>query len=378
MPQSRLLVPLLLAVTLPLLAAPAADATGRVTITELPALPGQTTARVVGVNDLGQVAGTSSGGGAPRAVLWHRGTTTELGAGNATAINRRGQVLGLEYRGGSGTYVQHPRIWHDGTTTDLAPAGSGWVIASAINANGDVPMTYSRSPYGYHQEAAALWRDGRALDLQLTSGPHLTISVINDRGLVAGSYRPMSGTDGYAFRCRGTSCGRLADVPGTGGYSVSAANEAGVVVGTRDNRPLRWEGDAVTVLPGGTGGVADNPQAINERGDVVGWTQDATGTKRATVWRAGRQVVLDVPGPAEAVAISDSGDVVGWSSASGEDRAFLWRHGRVIDLGTLGGAFSVPVALNDNGTVVGQATTADGTHHAVRWHVPTRGHHRAG
>ncbi|MBB5957105.1 putative HAF family extracellular repeat protein [Saccharothrix tamanrassetensis] len=368
MPQSRLLVPLLLAVALPLSAAPTAHAADRVSVTELPALPGQT-ASVAGVNDFGQVAGSSSGNGPQHAVLWHRGKTTDLGRGNATAINRRGQVLGLEYLSGSGTYVQHPRIWHNGTTTDIAPSGSGWVSATAINSAGAVPMTYSTSPYGYHQEAASLWKDGRQQGLQLAGGPHLTISVINDAGLVAGSHLPMFGTDSHAFRCREASCGRLPSVPGTGRYAVSAANESGVVVGTRDNQPLRWEGEGVTVLPGGVGGVAANPQAINERGDIVGWTQDATGTKRATVWRGGRQVVLDVPGPAEALAISDSGDIVGWSSASGQRQAFLWRHGRVVELGTLGGAYSVPVALNNFGTVVGHTTAADGSYRAAKWRV---------
>ncbi len=372
MPQSRVLVPLLLAVTLPLLSTLPAQAGTRVTITELPALPGHT-ARVVAVNELGQIAGTSSGTGGQRAVLWQRGTTTELGPGYATALNRRGQVLGLEYLSGSGTYRQHPRIWHDGTTTDLAPAGAGWVSASAINANGEVPMTYSTSPYGYHQEAASLWKDDRLLGLGVPggSGPHLSVSVINDHGLSAGTKLPMFGDDKYAFRCQEASCTRLAAAPGTGPYSVTAANESGVIVGNRDNQPLRWQGDAVTVLPGGVGAVASSPQAVNECGDVVGWTQDAAGVKRATVWRQGKQVVLDVPGPAEALAINDRGDIVGYSSASGQQRAFLWRNGQAVDLGTLGGAYSVPVALNNNGTIIGQSTAADGTNHAVKWTART-------
>ncbi|MBW4721991.1 hypothetical protein [Saccharothrix obliqua] len=367
---------LLLAAALPVVFAAPAEAAGgaRVTTTELPALAGQT-ARVVAVNDHGQIAGTSSGGGLEqRAVLWEHGGTTDLGRGSATDLNARGQVLGLEFlSGGGGTYRQHPRIWFGGTTTDITPAGAGYVGANAINANGDVPMTYSRSPYGYHQEAAAVWRDGGHAGL-VQSGPHLSIGVITDNGLVAGSYMAMFSDDKYAFRCTGTSCSRLPGAPGTGSYSVVAANEAGVVVGNRDNQPLRWEGETVTVLPGGPGAVASSKQAVNERGDVVGWTQNAAGARQATVWRGGKQAVLNVPAPSEALAVNDSGDVVGYSSASGQQRAFLWRQGRVVDLGTLGGASSVAVGLNNNGTVIGQAAAADGTTRAVKWQVRVRHH----
>ncbi|CCH33120.1 HAF repeat-containing protein [Actinosynnema sp. NPDC047251] len=368
MPHKRVLVPLLLAAALPLaLATPAEAAAPRVTITELPALAGGT-ARVVGLNDNGEVAGTNSGSTGSRAVLWNGGAPVDLGRGNATAISARGQVLSLESMTSGGTYQQHPRIWHAGTTTNLAPSGSGWVIANAINATGDVPITYSRSPYGYHQEAAAVWKTDHHVGLSV-SGPHLSISVITDNGLTAGTQLPMFGDDKNAFRCQETSCTRLAAAPGTGPYAVVAANESGVIVGNRDNRPLRWQGDAVTVLPGGVGAVASSQQAVNERGHVVGWTQDASGVRRATVWRGGRQVVLNVPGPSEALAINDKGDIIGYSSASGQQRAFLWRNGRAVELGTLGGTHSVPVAINNNGVVIGHSTTADGSSRAVKWTV---------
>src|ERR1041384_2837918 len=107
MPKARVLLPLLLALALPARPAPAAPG---VTIAELTALPGQTTARAVAVNDNGQVAGTSSGGTPAHGVLWHQGGKTDLGPGSATAMNQAGQVLGLEYISGAGPYVQRPRI----------------------------------------------------------------------------------------------------------------------------------------------------------------------------------------------------------------------------------------------------------------------------
>lgn len=47
-----------------------------------------------------------------------------------------------------------------------------------------------------------------------------------------------------------------------------------------------------------------------------------------------------------------------------DPRAAPWQP---IDLGTLGGGTSVPLAINDNGDVVGYSTTADGKQHAFLW-----------
>ncbi|MEU4747058.1 hypothetical protein AB0G02_42275, partial [Actinosynnema sp. NPDC023658] len=330
--------------------------------------------RVIADNDHGHVIGVASGTGAPHAVHWARGSAgVDLGPGIPSALNQVGQVVVQEAVNGAGPYVQRPRIWQAGKVTDITPSGSGWVVAAAINNNGVVPMTYSTSPSGYHQERAVVWKDGRHVSLPL-SGPHLWLSAINDAGVVAGAKLPMFGSGAYAFRCVTTStCEPLAAVPGSGVYDIKAINEAGVVVGNEDTQALRWDGTSVTVLST-SGGVANGTQALNERGDVVGWSTDAGGTSRATLWPAGgKPVDLGVPGPSEASAVNERGDVVGWTSADNPDapRAFLWRDGKVTYLGSLGGAHSLPVALNDRGTIVGESTTADGTLKAVKWTLVT-------
>ncbi|MEO6082766.1 MAG: hypothetical protein ABIQ18_06635 [Umezawaea sp.] len=360
---------LALALALPLATAPTAQAS--TTITELPGLSSYPTHRTIAVNDLGQVVGVAEGNGKPHAVRWTASGTmaTDLGLGRPSGLNQVGQVLVEESVSPTGPYIQRPRIWQDGKVTDLTPSGSGLVIASAISNKGVVPMTYSTSPSGYHQEKAVVWRDGKHASLPVT-GPHLWVGAVNDAGVVAGSKAPMFGTDVYAFRCPDTTtCKPLATVPGSGFYSVKAINEAGVVVGNRETKALRWAGDQVTVLST-SGAVANGPQSINERGDVVGWTTDATGTRRATLWPGGgKPVTLNVPDRSEAVAVNDRGDVIGWTGNAGAARAFLWQNGKVTYLGALGGAHSQPVALNERGTIVGESTTADGTLKAVKWTV---------
>ncbi len=72
-----------------------------------------------------------------------------------------------------------------------------------------------------------------------------------------------------------------------------------------------------------------------------------------------------------ATAVNESGQVAGWSyTASGATHAFSWTSGGgMVDIGTLGGSYAVAYALNDTGTVVGQSTTAAGDAHAYTWDV---------
>jgi probable HAF family extracellular repeat protein len=79
-----------------------------------------------------------------------------------------------------------------------------------------------------------------------------------------------------------------------------------------------------------------------------------------------------------AVAINDRGQVAGGSTtATGEGHAFLWRKGTMTDLGTLGGRSSSAVAINNRGQVVGTSATTNGSSpfgtgpHAFRWQKGT-------
>ena len=76
---------------------------------------------------------------------------------------------------------------------------------------------------------------------------------------------------------------------------------------------------------------------------------------------------LDGMVSAQATAINDIGQVVGWSENGGPAHAFLWQDGVMRDLGTLGGAYSRPTDINGLGQVVGQSTTAEGRWHPFLW-----------
>lgn len=125
---------------------------------------------------------------------------------------------------------------------------------------------------------------------------------------------------------------------------------------------------------GTLGGTLGGPNALNNRGRVIG-TSNLAGDQisHPFLWDDGKLIDLNTStiggNPISANAINDAGEIVG--AACFSDRtcdAYLWRNGVATDLGTLeGDCFSEAFAINAKSQVVGQSVACDGSGRSFLW-----------
>jgi probable HAF family extracellular repeat protein len=174
-------------------------------IHELPPLPGDTSGAATAINDRGQVVGISGTCDqavgrftAAHAVLWESGRVTDIGnLGGAAwntpmAINERGDVVGFAGQPGDDpdNPLLHAFLWtrHDGIQDLGALPGDVYSEAHGINEQ--------RQVVGISCDAAGncrafLWQDGLMTDLNTLVGPGYadvltTAQDINDLGEITG------------------------------------------------------------------------------------------------------------------------------------------------------------------------------------------------
>lgn len=214
-----------------------------------------------------------------------------------------------------------------------------------------------------------------------------TYSLTNVPYMVAGPYcqgnmnnsGQIATVDGVAALYSGGTFTLLGTLPG-GTYSgATAVNDSGQVVGYSNAgtagiiHAFLYSGGTMIdlgTLPGGTSSFAC---AINNRGQVVGYTYNVpvglgvTNT-RAFLYSGGTMIdlgSLEVEGSSYAFAINDSGQVAGYSSFpnSGGYDAFLYTGGTMFPVGSFGGS-SFAYGINNSGQVVGASNTFNGATHA--------------
>lgn len=220
-------------------------------------------------------------------------------------------------------------------------------------------------------------QDG-ARDVPAPEGfPYFAAARITDAGVMVGSCAATeTGTRMACVRSAAGEVRTLAD-PSASSYATDASG-SGVVVGTF-TRPggamqgFRWSAaEGLRLLPGLSGGYTE-VRAVNDRGEMVGFSSEAQVlTSQAVHWSASgelRKLPTLGGGYASAQDANNLGQVVGISTnAAGQYRAALWEpDGTVRDLGTLGGEASYAYAINERGEVVGHARTASGEGRAFFW-----------
>jgi probable HAF family extracellular repeat protein len=260
------------------------------------------------------------------------------------------------------------------------------------------------------------------IDLGTFGGPASYFSngfdgILNHQGTAAG-WADTSTPDPYPTLCFNFDCfvshsfrwqnGTLTDLGSLAtGWSSAATwiNDSGQIVGLSENgmidplfnfpefRAVLWKNGVIKDLGTLEGGYESVANAINNRGQVVGF---ATNTipdpfsffgvtqARAFLWQKGAMQDLGTLGgpDAIAIAINNRGQIAGNSYTNSTPNSvldacgnnvptedpFIWKNGKMTDLGTLGGTCGLVTGQNDHGQVIGQSDLAgDLTFHPFVW-----------
>lgn len=155
-------------------------------------------------------------------------------------------------------------------------------------------------------------------------------------------------------------------------------NDRGEVVGYSQpivgnsaiRRAFLWR-DGETRDLGNLGGPRSVATGINASGRVVGYSSHADHSDGAFVWWKGTLTELPgLSGGAAAYGVNARGMVAGESRSTPDSPviATLWQSGAPVALGSLGGSSSSAAAINARGQVVGYSLTADDAEvHAFSW-----------
>jgi probable HAF family extracellular repeat protein len=323
-------------------------------------------------------------GQAPRYFLKDLGTLRANGQGTSQAfsINSSGAIVGFA---DSDTGQHAFRLKPGGTMQDLGYVNSPSYPSAAysINAAG-VVSGIAVTQSGAVAEAFR-YVDGTGL-IRLSWLPGGADSYgrsINATGTIVGWSNRKFGcggvtcidNPGFAVRWVGTN---IEAIGGLGGFYSDATgiNDAGEICGygaitnnstTHAFRILAAGGAPIDL--GTLGGFYSDASAINNSGHIVGSAQLTGNTNtHAAIWVSSVAEDLGrLPGKSQstALAIADSGEMVGYSSETNgvNARATLFRRGQApIDLNTLiapgsGWVLAVARGINDSGRIVGVGVT---------------------
>jgi probable HAF family extracellular repeat protein len=266
-------------------------------MTDLGTLPGRTHSRALGINNRGQVVGVSynllSGAPAPggmvpleadeAAFLWEQGVLTNLGPGEARAIDGRGWI--------AGSHDGRAFLYRHGVRTDLGTLG-GRIFALGIADCGEI-VGWAEDRRGVHR--AFLW-----------SGGELSGGALHDLGTLGGERSVALGMRGSWVV----------------GWSEAADQGLGAFV-SRLPGPMV---DLNSLLPPGSGWVIRQAVALNFHGEFIGrglhdgrlaWFRFKEGP--------GGQIVELPVREGEMTAINDLGQIAGHALAPphGQFRAVL-------------------------------------------------------
>lgn len=273
------------------------------------------------INDIGDVAGFSEirpGSSVVRGFLWTEGRgMRRLGpfpgdqSSAAQAVNNRREVVGVS-ASSEGVLRGFLQVNRGG----MRPLGTlGGISSVPIDIN-DKTQVVGGSQTVDGSEHAFLWTAARGMeDLGTLGGANSTAFGVSETGLVVGVSQTFAGGEEAFLWTRGQGMRSLGTL---GGPSLaSGVNTHRRIVGSSFSAddlllPFLWTpGSGIRPLPT-LGGDFGQGLYLNEFGNIVGFTTNARGGLRATLW-------IPTPGPllaqspdrtAESASVAPTGDGV--------------------------------------------------------------------
>ena len=283
-----------------------------------------------GVNDGGQVVGSSRDVDGTHAVVWDNTPFPEIlpmpvgvGESVAKAINNTGTIVGASTINGTAVATRWVKVngaWK-GIVVEPVPPNLIAEVALGVGDDGSI-VGYSETTSGL---GGFIWQNGVRRDLGLVD--IMRVDGVANRSLVAGT------TVGFVAAIWSPAAG-VTELGTLGGTSSSATdvNASGVVSGTSSlsngsKHAFRWTSKNGLTDLGTFGGSSSFGNAISDFGQIVGSSETSFGAEHAAMWLKGKALDLGaLPGyvDSKAFGISNSNQIVGVSIAPGGIRATKW------------------------------------------------------
>jgi probable HAF family extracellular repeat protein len=273
----------------------------------------------------------------------------------------------------------HAFLWQNGQIIDLMPDASNSSSQSAgdaINNLGQVVGAKGDPEHGFIYSSHSIPPSLQDIEpkSQNSSISQSHANGINDSGVLVGIAGFKYGSDPSITHAFTQQPGQpLSDNIGALGGKISNAygiNSKGQVVGTADttNNAVKhafiWQNGTMVDIGALAGTNSSIAYAINSQGQVVG-TASLGDATHAFIWQNGQITPLVAPGSSNALAINNTGIVVG--DANGH--ASLWWNGALFDLNSQlhassqGWVLTFANGINSGGDITGQGTTPSGQTH---------------
>ena len=294
-----------------------------------------------GMRDLGTLGGIRSGADHVTeagqvvgyayldATHWHTFSWTQgdgmvdagtLGGGNSSPwdVSDAGQIVGQSNWAGFPPAVKAFSWTPAGGIVDLGMLRLSVTVANAVNEVGQVVGWNGR---------AFIWSPSTGMqDVGALNDSNFSVATdVNAHGQVVGySSGPVDGVHAFSW----TAGGGMVDL-GPASTSWVAVNDAGEIAFTSGSRVMFLGPAGRPIDIGALGGATTKlggqfpSEALNDAGQLVGWSQTAEGVTEAFVWSLADGMV-DL-GPGQANAISENGLVAGMhNGADGTIHPVLW------------------------------------------------------